>query len=692
MGDGAVKVPVPELSPSTRAALVIATSRYDDPAFGKLRSPVRDAEDLAAVLSDPEFGGFTVTTVVDQSDSQVRMAIAKFLEGRTPDETVLVYLSCHGIQDQAGRLYFATTNTLKAQPRASAVKSTDLQEDLDECRARQQILILDCCFSGAFGEGRKGDPDLESRLVRPGRGRVVLTASRSYEYSFEGTAIDSATPAGSVFTTGLVKGLRTGEADTDGDGYVAWDEAFAYADRHVQGSGAKQTPQQWLTAGEGSKIILARNPSGQTVVPASLPDDLASDLTSRLEHVRIGAVNEVARWLGDPHLDRVLAAEQALLDVAEHDNHRVAAVARAHLEQAPPKMATTQSAKIPAGNAADDYQAQTEKVSNPTGESRARPIQSNGTATSRSSRADRRRRYLSLSDFFITISGADPEILRFFPRDRAKYIAYGSMICATSVLVGLAIYFVLRAAVRENFFVSVAMAFLFGLLVMAVDRWLITTVVDHSNRTRTLMMSVPRLAFGLVLSIIISTPLILQIFQSDISSQLVTMKAQQVSLFARQLGSSALSEQLTAQREYVSQLVNTISNSTGQENAAKVSAAKSELPAAEQALRNTEAQENELQSSFQAANERNTGLLAQISALIDAGGRNSPLRYASILLFLFFAIISLLPIIMKIALSRGPQSAYDKASNFGDDEALKAAEIIQQLRTERMVRGEEYGG
>ena len=676
MGDGAVKVPVPELSPNTRAALVIATSQYSDPEFSKLRSPVRDAEDLAAVLSDPEVGGFAVTTVVDQPDSQVRMAIAQFLEGRNPDETVLVYLSCHGIQDQAGRLYFATTNTLKAQPRASAVKATDLQEDLDECRARQQILILDCCFSGAFGDGRKGDPDLEGRLVRPGRGRVVLAA------------IDNATPAGSVFTTGLVKGLRTGDADTDGDGYVAWDEAFAYADRHVQASGAKQTPQQWLTAGEGSKIILARNPAGQMVVPAPLPDDLAGNLTSRLEHVRIGAVNEVARWLDNPHLDHVLAAEQALSDVAEHDNHRVAAVARAHLEQASSKTAATQSAKLPESSAKNDSQAQTEVISNSAGESRIRPMQSDGMAAYRSSRAVQRRRQVSVSDFFIAVSGADPEILHFFPRDRAKYIAYGSMISATSVLVGLAIYFVLRAAVRENVFVSAAMAFMFGLLIMAVDRWLITTVSPNNNRARALVRSAPRLAFGLVLSLIISVPINLQIFRANIDEQVVAMNLQEESVFRDQIGTSAVDTQINDLRAQINQLVSVVSNSSGKENAAAKSAANSELPGLEQRLKADEALENEMQSNFDAVNEQNTGLLAQITALFVAFDRDAALRDASILLFLFFAIISLLPIIMKLALSRGPESAYDKASNFGDDEALKAAEIIQQLRIDRRIRRE----
>jgi hypothetical protein len=56
-----VFVPAPELPLGPRNALVIATSRYDDEELRHLRSPVRDAEDLAAVLAHPSIGGFSVT-------------------------------------------------------------------------------------------------------------------------------------------------------------------------------------------------------------------------------------------------------------------------------------------------------------------------------------------------------------------------------------------------------------------------------------------------------------------------------------------------------------------------------------------------------------------------------------------------------------------------------------------------------
>ena len=152
------------------------------------------------VLGDPDLGAFTVTRLIDQDERQLRREIDVFLSGRGVDDLVLVYLSCHGVLDRRGRLYFAAADTLKTQLASTGIPAAWLLDQLDDCRARRQVLILDCCFSGAFAHGSKGDADLdlERRLAGPGRGRAVLTASRAGEYSFEGQALSEAGVAGSV--------------------------------------------------------------------------------------------------------------------------------------------------------------------------------------------------------------------------------------------------------------------------------------------------------------------------------------------------------------------------------------------------------------------------------------------------------------------------------------------------------------
>ena len=332
--------PAPELPEEQRLALVIATQAYQDPALSRLRSPARDADDFGQVLADPAVGGFSVTSLVDATAQSVRIAVADFLAERRPDDLVLVYFSCHGLVDLRRRLYFAASDTRKERLAATGLEAQWLLDQLEECRAKRQVLILDCCFSGAFAAGAKGSDELGlgERFLGPGRGRVVLTASRGSEYSFEGEPVAGHDVPGSVFTHALVDGIRSGSADLDGDGYVSVEDAYGYAYEKIRSSDAAQTPQRWLYGAEGT-IVLARNPRGITVTPAELPAGISSSLESSYLPVRSGAVDALAEWLSDPDPARVLAARQALDHVARSDRPEVAERARNHLQvhDAPPQ-------------------------------------------------------------------------------------------------------------------------------------------------------------------------------------------------------------------------------------------------------------------------------------------------------------------------------------------------------------------
>jgi WD domain, G-beta repeat len=159
----------------------------------------------------------------------------------------------------------------------------------------------------------------------------VLTASTATEYSFEGDPADAATPAGSVFTAALVQGLRTGAADTDHDGHISVDDAYAYIFDQVQAAGAAQTPQRWLYGAEG-QILLARNPAGPTIIPAPLPESLRAGLDSPHPGIRIGAVTELGESLTGSDPARAATARRHLKEVANADIPRVAHTARTLLD------------------------------------------------------------------------------------------------------------------------------------------------------------------------------------------------------------------------------------------------------------------------------------------------------------------------------------------------------------------------
>jgi uncharacterized caspase-like protein len=268
----------PTIPLGPRSALVIATATYQDPGLRALESSAKDAADITDVLADPDIGAFDVATLIDQSAHELRMAIEDFLSDRAADDLVLVYISCQGVTDHQGRLYFAASDTRRTRLGSTGIDARFINECLDGSRARQQIVILDCCFSGAFADPRAGtdayflgfhpqrsvqaaEDNAHQKFPSHGRGRIVLAGSRSFEYSFEGSASDGA--RSSVFTAGLVEGLRTGRADTDQDGYISVNDAYAYAYEYIRGMKVDQTPQLSSFQTEG-QIWLARYPINQS--------------------------------------------------------------------------------------------------------------------------------------------------------------------------------------------------------------------------------------------------------------------------------------------------------------------------------------------------------------------------------------------------------------------------------------------
>ncbi|APU22264.1 caspase family protein [Actinoalloteichus sp. GBA129-24] len=260
-------IPIPELPSGPRSALVVGTTAYQDPALPPLQSPAVDVRELTSVLADPRIGGFRVKSLDDPPVQELRERLENFLHDREPQELVLVYLSGHGVRDLRGRLFYAAKDTRKNRLASTGVEDEWLRRLLQECRSRQKVLILDCCFSGAFISGAKAGVDelpLGLGAADAGRGLAILTASRAGEYAFEGdssAAVDDGSALPSVFTAGLVHGLATGAADTDHDGLVSVDDAYEHARGHVQDRNGEQNPQRSLISGEG-RIWLARNPFG----------------------------------------------------------------------------------------------------------------------------------------------------------------------------------------------------------------------------------------------------------------------------------------------------------------------------------------------------------------------------------------------------------------------------------------------
>jgi uncharacterized caspase-like protein len=242
-----------------RLALIAASYNYSDPTLGQLRAPGHDARDLADVLGDPMIGTFDVRILINTPCDQLQRGIAQFCQQSGPNDLALVYLSCHGVLDSRGRLYYATVDTERELLPATSISAYWLNEQLEDCRARRQILLLDCCHSGAFAKGSKGEPSLALKDRFSGRGKIVLTASGATEYSFEGANVIGQ-GVRSVFTRAVVDGLRTGEADQDRDGLITVTDLYHHVYDTVRAVERRQNPELWAFGAEGD-LLVARSPS-----------------------------------------------------------------------------------------------------------------------------------------------------------------------------------------------------------------------------------------------------------------------------------------------------------------------------------------------------------------------------------------------------------------------------------------------
>lgn len=315
-----------------REALIVAADRYDDPKLRALRAPARDAAELARVLGDPEVGDFDVSVSLNEPDHVVRRKLSEFFRERDREDLLLLHVSGHGLKDEDGTLYFASSNTAVAHLEATAIPSEFVNRQMTKSRSRRIVLLLDCCFGGAFARGlvHRAGESVAIKEEFEGQGRVVLTASRAMEYAFEGENLEGdAQP--SIFTSAIVEGLESGEADRDGDSRVSIDELYDYVYDRVREATPNQTPSKWTFDVQGD-LFVARSPYREPQA-APLPVELTAALESPFANVRAGAVEELARLLAGPDLGLAVTARAALEGVAGDDSKRVSEAALRALGQ-----------------------------------------------------------------------------------------------------------------------------------------------------------------------------------------------------------------------------------------------------------------------------------------------------------------------------------------------------------------------
>ncbi|MCR9093064.1 MAG: caspase family protein [bacterium] len=270
-------------------ALLLGVGEYSDASIADLRTPARDVAALKSVL-ESEACGFTVDDVVDPDLREMRIAVTNALK-RPEARLLVIFISGHGMISDGDQLFLASSDTSSDHVADTSFAASDLKAKIDNTSISQIVLMLDCCFAGAFAREFKGAADAESgwrSALGSGRGKYVIWSSKAYQRSIAETDVGL-----SPFAKWLVRGLESGEADQNRDGYVDVDELRDYLERNVREDTGEQVPGGAGYAKSGPIFIAKASLPKGAGSPAPRPE------LARLRALRnLFSVNEVIPFIG----------------------------------------------------------------------------------------------------------------------------------------------------------------------------------------------------------------------------------------------------------------------------------------------------------------------------------------------------------------------------------------------------------
>ncbi len=252
-------------------AIVVAVNEYGEPSL-RLRNAVADGQGVAALLETTH--GFEVTQLFDgdATSQRVRALLEEELPKRVgPDDRVIVYFACHGTltpTDQ-GPMGYLLVHGARRGDSSTYYPMQEMSDALSRLTCRHLLVVLDCCFAGAFHWASHRDI-AAARIYREQFARYlnfpawqVLTSASSDETALDADPDNRDDDGGhSPFARALLEGLG-GKADLIEDGVIVATELYLYLrsklekpSRHSRG----QTPGIFPLAKHGRGEFLFARP------------------------------------------------------------------------------------------------------------------------------------------------------------------------------------------------------------------------------------------------------------------------------------------------------------------------------------------------------------------------------------------------------------------------------------------------
>lgn len=147
----------------SKYALVIGISKFKN-SKNNLKYADHDAREVYSYLVDDRFGHFNKNNVIlllndEATKLNIQNAIDQIKKKASYNDDVLIYLSSHGYPIYDGTLSIVTYDTITKNPITlsnTALPSKYLQDFISELRAKNIIVLLDVCYSGAAFKNVEG--------------------------------------------------------------------------------------------------------------------------------------------------------------------------------------------------------------------------------------------------------------------------------------------------------------------------------------------------------------------------------------------------------------------------------------------------------------------------------------------------------------------------------------------------------
>lgn len=133
-----------------------------------------------------------------------------------------------------------------------------------------------------------------------------------------------------------------------------------------------------------------------------------------------------------------------------------------------------------------------------------------------------------LSRFFWFCSGANFSLLRRSPTESNKYIGIGATVFFTGVLAAIAAGYALFT-VFENVWPAIFFGMLWGMMILNLDRFIVSSMRKKENAWAEWKLAIPRLVLAVLLALVISKPLELRMFEREINRKLDEKKTEFIS-------------------------------------------------------------------------------------------------------------------------------------------------------------------